>query len=158
MKYQVIFRAKTWYLHTQDHRCYGYLINGPFVRVLSTQFRFFFLNTVAYFLSKIYHSMRHLLRMGLWYIVKNNLHIVHPLKSAFSIFLLAVHLEIRNFSSCVEKCFSTFEEKLRNSAQPRNILSRFTMTFVYKYRAHEITLFLGMENFFYVKTVKCKIA
>ena len=31
MKYQVSFRAKTWYLHMwKYHRCYGYIINRAF--------------------------------------------------------------------------------------------------------------------------------
>ena len=31
MKYQVSFRAKTWYLHMwKYHRCYGFIINRSF--------------------------------------------------------------------------------------------------------------------------------
>ena len=31
MKYQVSFRAKTWYLHMwKYHHCYGFIINRPF--------------------------------------------------------------------------------------------------------------------------------
>ena len=98
MKYQVSFRAKTWYLHMwKYHRWNGYIINRAFhTKICCSKMVWYFIG--VYIINRILHG----------------------------------RLEIRNFSSRVEKnislvreYFSTLEEKFRISVRPCNILHCF---------------------------------
>ena len=95
MKYQVIFRAKTWYLHAwKDHRCYDYIINRAFgsQKILKRN-------------SLVFH-----------WSLKNKQNITWPLGDTK--FLFSCWKIFHSFANI----FSTLQEKFRISAQPCNIL------------------------------------
>ena len=99
MKYQVSFRAKTWYLHMwKYHCCYGYMINCTF------------------------HTKK-LFKENVWYFIGVYIVIEHYLVAwRYEISLLMLKKIFHSFAVLTCEMFSTLKEKFRISVQPCNVL------------------------------------